>query len=80
MSKFEKWDENCSLESLQNIADACVHCGKCRENRRVADRGAENRAPFFVMRMGERRSGTACRMEWGEKQRRMDGVPACCGL
>ena len=24
-------------------------CGKCRENRRVADRGAENRAPFFVM-------------------------------
>ena len=26
--------------------------------------------------------GTACRMErdWREKQRRMDGVPACCGL
>ena len=38
MSKFEKWDENCSLESLQNIADACVHCGKCRENCAFLDK------------------------------------------
>ena len=38
MSKFEKWDETCSLESLQNIADACVHCGKCRENCAFLDK------------------------------------------
>lgn len=38
MSKFEKWDENCLLEFLQNIADACVHCGKCRENCAFLDK------------------------------------------
>ncbi|MDO4384186.1 MAG: (Fe-S)-binding protein [Eubacteriales bacterium] len=24
------WDMNCSLESLQQISDACIHCGQCK--------------------------------------------------
>ena len=37
-SKFEKWDESGTLEFLQKVADACVHCGKCRESCAFLDK------------------------------------------
>ena len=38
MCRPEVIDIDGSLESLQNIADACVHCGKCRENCAFLDK------------------------------------------